>query len=270
MPFEDAGGFVLRGQGLHSGAPVTVRLQRRPGPILVEQDGAQCRLDDLRVCATERSTAVSSPDGRVRLRTVEHFFAALAGLGTREGVVVAVEGPELPLLDGGARTWATSLLTLGLSSSSSPRRIVQAGEVVVGSSAYRFEPDDADLVEVSVDFDDDRLAPRASWSGDASDFVRRVAPARTFGFEREIGALLASGLASHVAPESVVVVGDDVIHCAGAPFCADEPARHKLLDLLGDLHVGGGVPRGRVLAVRPGHAATHAALEQALRRGIVV
>lgn len=262
-------GIVLRGQGLHSGAEAIVRLRRHVGPALIEQGLATCRLDALRVRGTERSTTVSSPDGRVHLRTVEHLFAALAGLGLRNDFVVAVEGPELPLLDGGARTWVDALLALDLPWSASPRRVVQAGEVAVGSSAYRFEPDEATSVEVSVDFDDARLAPAARWSGDASDFARRVAPARTFGFEREVAALLASGLARHVSPESVVVIGDDAIHCAGEPFSADEPARHKLLDLLGDLHVGGGVPRGRIAAVRPGHAATRAALSQALALGIV-
>jgi UDP-3-O-acyl-N-acetylglucosamine deacetylase len=66
-----------------------------------------------------------------------------------------------------------------------------------------------------------------------------------------------------------VVIAEDAIHAAGAPFAPDEPARHKLLDLVGDMYLYGGPPRGRVRAFRPGHAATHAAMARALDLGVL-
>lgn len=223
-------------------------------------------LAELAVVAGARSTVVMA-DG-ARIGTVEHLFAALGGAGIHEGLSITIEGDELPILDGGAVAWSDALADVP---GRPPRlRIERTATLEVGASRYDFTVADALEVAVTVDFDDARLAARASWSGDRADFVARIAPARTFGFAHEVEALLARGLAQHVAPESVVVIAPDVIHHAGRPFAADEPARHKLLDLIGDLYLHGGPFRGRVHAHRPGHAATHAAMAQALRHGIVV
>ena len=86
---------------------------------------------------------------------------------------------------------------------------------------------------------------------------------------REVEALAERGLASHVSPESVVMFTPDAVLHSGRPFEDDEPARHKLLDLAGDLFVHGGPPIGRVIAHRPGHAATHAAIAEARSLGMV-
>jgi UDP-3-O-[3-hydroxymyristoyl] N-acetylglucosamine deacetylase len=82
----------------------------------------------------------------------------------------------------------------------------------------------------------------------------------------ELGRL---GLARHVDPEAVVVLAPDGVHCRGA-FEADEPARHKLLDLVGDLYLHGGPPQGRMHAHRPGHSANAAAIARALEEGVLV
>jgi UDP-3-O-[3-hydroxymyristoyl] N-acetylglucosamine deacetylase len=145
--------------------------------------------------------------------------------------------------------------------------------VEIGESRYelaRIADDDAVALEVVIDFGDARIAPEARWDGDPEDFRARIATARTFGFEHELGDLLARGLASHVTPESVVVFTKEHVLSSGAPVAADEPARHKLLDLIGDLYLHGGPPRGRLRALRPGHAATHAVMVRALDEGLVV
>jgi hypothetical protein len=94
--------------------------------------------------------------------------------------------------------------------------------------------------------------------------------ARAFGFAHEVDALAARGLASHVAQESVVVITTDGVLSAGPRFRPDEPARHELLDLVGDLDVHGGPSVGSVRAVRPGHAATHEAVRRALAEDLLV
>jgi len=262
----------VEGPGLHSGAHGVVRFERHDGPVVVRSRGLDTRITDLRVVDTLRSTTVEDPTGRVRIGTVEHVLAALGGLGIHQGVAVIVEGTEAPLADGGARRYVDLLRALAVPASPSALRVVRAGVLEHGTSRYelaRGEGDDVTL-EVWVDFDNARVANEARWTGDPSDFRERIAVARTFGFEHEVGELLARGLASHVTPESVVVIGEGRVLSSGAPFTADEPVRHKLLDLVGDLYLHGGPPRGVVRATRPGHAATHAVMARALAEGLVV
>ena len=202
---------------------------------------------------------------------VEHLLAALAGLAHYEGLAVHVEGPEIPLLGGGSREWCDALIAMHLPTSVvPPMRIARGGVFHMGASAYEFTPGDAVDVGVRIDFDDARLTAEAVWRGDADDFRARIAPARTFAFERDLDELLRNGLARHVAPEAVVVITPRAILSAGAPFAPDEPARHKLLDLLGDLYLHGGVPLGTIRATRPGHHANARVFAQARAEGVLV
>ncbi|MCL2776613.1 MAG: UDP-3-O-acyl-N-acetylglucosamine deacetylase [Polyangiaceae bacterium] len=260
----------VRGQGLHSAARSAVRFERHEGPLAVCIGNTVLPLGELVVVDTTRSTTLASRDGRVCIGTVEHAFAALGGLGIYDGVLVTFEGPEVPLADGGAAHFCDALACVGARASVGPLlRVVRDSKIVVGASEYVFERGQEVCVEVDVDFHDARLSRVARWNGDANDFRVRMAPARTFGFEHEVADLLARGLASHVARESVVVIGKECIFSAGPFFLPDEPARHKLLDLVGDMYLLGGPPLGKVRAYRPGHTATHAAMERALRDGIV-
>jgi UDP-3-O-[3-hydroxymyristoyl] N-acetylglucosamine deacetylase len=231
----------------------------------------EATISELTVVATERSTTVASPNG-VRVATVEHLFAALAGLAVYDGIVIDVDGPELPLLDGGAAAWCEAIDELEPETGRRvPRcRVARAGTVDVGSSRYELAPADAVRVEARVLLGDARLTTDASWAGDARDFRARIAPARTFAREADIDALALGGLARHVEPSSVVVLAQGAIHHAGRPFSPDEPARHKLLDLVGDLYLCGGPPLGVVRALRPGHGANAAAVARAFAEGLLV
>ena len=263
----------LEGPGLHSGRPSRVRAWSCPGPLAFVRDGVVFPLARLTPSGDRRSTELHG-EGFL-LRTVEHLCAALAALGLHSGVRLSVDGEECPLLDGGAGAYLGALRMLESVRSCPTLRVQAEGEVRVANSVYRFTPPApgevaaTPVVSVAIDFGDPRLAADACWSGDLEDFERRIAPARTFGFARELGELIDRGLASHVDKESVVLVTDTEILSAGAPFCSDEPARHKLLDLVGDLFVWGGPPAGSVHAILPGHAATHAAVRQALACGIL-
>jgi UDP-3-O-[3-hydroxymyristoyl] N-acetylglucosamine deacetylase len=257
---------MIAGQGLHRGEPARISFARREGPASI----GRVAIDTLRVVDTTRSTTVASRDGALRVATVEHLFAALAALGVRRDLAIDLDGPEVPLADGGAAAFFDAIASLDIAPSPPRLRVVRAGQIDLGESIYELEEHDGIEVEVLVDFGDARLARRARWSGDAHEFRSRIATARTFGFAREVEDLLARGLASHVAPESVVVVCDDRVLSAGAPFEPDEPARHKLLDLVGDMYAHGGPPIGRVHATRPGHAATNEAMLAAINLGLVV
>lgn len=275
----------IEGVGLHTGRGSTLRIFGAPNhdDIVVFRwpDGSCSRVDALVVDEeVERSTKLSTEDGAHSIQTVEHLFAALGALSIHRGLRIEVDGEEIPLSDGCARSFfdqLTVLVTM-LDVASSPRRresarmhIVKPGTIEVGASTYQLHPE-GNTLSVTIDFDDSRLVPFASWTvGDAADFRDRIAPARTFAFEREIGALLERGLANHVSPESIVVIGSQAVHYAGQPFTWDEPVRHKLLDLIGDLYAHGGPPaQGSIRATRPGHRATHRALAEAKARKLIV
>ena len=236
-----------------------------------------------RVLASERSTTIGV--GSARLETVEHLFAALAGAGVRRGLTVSIEGGEVPLADGGAARFFDLVRGLvpggaGVPAEPPSLRIVRAETVTCGASVYRFLPPQrgaaASETRVEVHFvalaAAARFDQRAVWSGDADDFRAHIAPARTFAYARDVDELARLGLARHVDPESVVVLpeGGAAAFSGARPAADDEPARHKLLDLIGDLYLHGGPPAGTVRVERPGHRATHAAVAEAFRRGALV
>ncbi len=258
----------LAGVGLHGGRETRVTLRARPGPVSLRVGDREARVSELRVASSDFATTAAAGDGELRVGTVEHLFAALAGLRIHGGVEITVEGDELPLLDGGAAAWTEALSSLQVPAGCPSLTVARDEDVSVGSSVYSFHRTGTS-VSVAIEFGDVRIAPDASWSGDSKDFALRIAPARTFGFARDIRDLARRGLVSHVTPESVVLFTSDEVLFAGRPVTPDEPARHKLLDLLGDLYLHGGPPLGSVHATRPGHSATHAAISLALSRGIL-
>lgn len=232
----------------------------------------QIPLSAYRVVEAPRTTALALGDEAPVLRCVEHLMAALAGAGIRAGVSIDVAGDEIPFVDGGARAFSRALAELAIPSGAPELAIHRAAVLTEGESSYRFTPTPGEgcSVSVALEFDDVRIAPRAAWRGDPVDFAERIAPARTFIFAQELARLSAAAIAFHAPRESVVVIADEGMLAAGAPSAPDEPARHKLLDLVGDLYLYGGPPRGALEATRPGHARTHAVLRRALAEGIVV
>jgi UDP-3-O-[3-hydroxymyristoyl] N-acetylglucosamine deacetylase len=262
--------LTLTGVGLHTGAPARVVLSRCEGPVRLRAHGDDARVDELEVASTLRATTVRLAGGSLRVATVEHAFAALAGMGIYDGVTLDVDGPEMPLLDGGARAWCDALAELVAGGAGPRLRVSHAAVIEAGSSRFEFTPGGEGIdVEVRLELDDPRVAPTARWRGDPGDFRARIAPARTFALARDVEELARANLARHVPPSSVVLLAPDSVHCAGPPFAADEPARHKLLDLVGDLYLYGGPPLGRVHAIRPGHAANAQAFRRARESGVL-
>lgn len=260
--------LVLSGVGVHGGQKGSVRLTRHPGPVVVRTRGGMALVSELAVEDTTRSTTVRSvANGAVVVRTAEHLFAALAGHSVHAGVAIDLEGDEVPLLDGGARLFSDALVRLAVAPGRAPLEVARGGVVEVFGSRYTFAPGDRPSVAVTIDFGDAPLDSDASWDGDADDFALRIAPARTFAMEHEIEALGAASLARFADADSVVVVGAKLF--GAGEVLRDEPARHKLLDLLGDAYLHGGPPIGSVHALRPGHRSNHAALRTAIEQGIL-
>lgn len=241
---------------------------RADGPVVLAQRGAAAALGDLRVERADRGVTVASADGRVSVDLVEHLLAAVGGLGVAGGLRIATDGDEIPLLDGGAARFTAAIRALDPPRG---RRLVvaRAGSFEHQRSRYRFAPGPSPVVRVEVDFPAPVGRQRAAWDGDPEDFAARIAPARTFGWVHELAALRAAGRAAEVDLGSVVVFDGDGVLAGCRPPDADEPARHKLLDLVGDLALHGGPPCGLVEAFAPGHAATHAVAARALAEGVL-
>lgn len=265
------GARVLRGVALHRGGPATVRLDAAAGPITIVQRGAEATLASLHVARADRGVTLASVDGRVRVDLVEHLFAALGGLGVRSGVRITLDDDEMPLLDGGARLFAEAILALALPREAAPREleITRNASISRGNAVYDFAPGSDVALAVDVEFRAPVGRESAAWSGDAADFLERIAPARTFGWADEHAALLASGRAAAVDLDAVLVYGDAGAIAGCKPATKDEAARHKLLDLIGDLAIHGGPPRGALTVRRPGHAATHAVVAEAFATGVL-
>ncbi len=259
--------MTLGGIGLRTGRPCSVTLRPHPGPFALVVAGVATPRAELCVTNADRATTVAA--GRAGIATVEHLLAACAALGIHDGLRVEVEGGEVPLLDGASAAFVRALVRLGLRRADPALVVARDATIDFEASSYAFGRGTQTRVEVTLEFDDPRLACHAAWDGTAADFAERIAPARTFALVHEVAELVARGQASHVAPESVVVVAEDAILSAGAPFSADEPARHKLLDLIGDLFLHAGPPLGEIHARRPGHRATHAIVREAIGRGVL-
>jgi UDP-3-O-[3-hydroxymyristoyl] N-acetylglucosamine deacetylase len=261
--------MVITGVGLHTGAPVRVTLSKRPGPVILRSGGLEATLAQLSVAAALRSTTVEAHQGRLRVATVEHAFGALAGLGLHSDVTMDIDGPEMPLLDGGAAAWCEAFSSLGVVPSAPRLRVQRAATLEVGSSRYDLAPGPGVDVEVVVELDNASLEPFASWTGDPGDFRRRIAPSRTFAQTRDLEELARSGLSRHVPPQAVLLITPDSVHASGRAFRSDEPACHKLLDLVGDCYLWGGPPLGRMRAIRPGHRANALVLAQAIEQSFL-
>jgi UDP-3-O-[3-hydroxymyristoyl] N-acetylglucosamine deacetylase len=262
---------VLRGGGLHSGRPSAVALTRAPGCVVWRTALGDAEPRELEVVRTDHGVRIRCSRIGLDVDSVEHLLAALAGLSIRRGVAIEVTDGEVPLVDGSALSFSNALDALDPPRDAPTHEVACAGEVRTGASTYRFEPSRSVLVSVEVDFAAPAIGlQQASWDGTKEAFLRDVAWARTFGFRREGAALVSRGRAAGVDPKAVMVLDDHGhVEPPGAPARPGEFARHKLLDLLGDTYLHGGPPLGRMRATRPGHAATHRAMAEALDRGIV-
>jgi UDP-3-O-[3-hydroxymyristoyl] N-acetylglucosamine deacetylase len=202
--------------------------------------------------------------GQRRLATVEHLLAALAGCGVSQAELW-VEGEEVPLLDGSALPWVEAIGESGLRNCG--RRQVPAlpAEPILihqGTGFALAQPADTLRLSAAVDYPQPAIG-RQFFSLELTPalFVEAIAPARTFGFREQVDQLLAAGLIKGGALDNALVCDGD--HWLNPPLrFADEPVRHKLLDLLGDLALVG-LPQAHVFAYRGSHG-LHTALAAAI------
>ncbi|MDA1007897.1 MAG: UDP-3-O-acyl-N-acetylglucosamine deacetylase [Planctomycetota bacterium] len=204
-----------------------------------------------------RRTTLRSGD--TTIETIEHCMSSLAGLGI-DNAVLKLRGPELPIGDGSALLFTTPLLEAGLVAQDAPRKIYKLTEPIVieeGGAMIAVMPhaDPGLHVVFDLDYKDNaHRIGRQTWNYDTAtgDYISDVAPCRTFSLKEEAEALWAAGMCRHLTPRDVLVIGDDGPIDNVLRF-DNEPVRHKVLDLIGDLYLTGCQLSCRVLAHRSGH-----------------
>lgn len=262
-----ANAICCTGTGLHSGRPVRVGLHPAPagtgivfrrtdlGPDVAALD-IPARFDavvDTRLCTV--LAAPGCPEAAVG--TVEHLMAAVAASHITN-LIVEVDGPELPVLDGSAEPWLFLLDCAGtvvLDASRVEIEVLRTVRVEEGDAFAELRPGSAACLELSlaIDFDAPAIGRQSLGLALRGDAFREVARARTFTQAHEIAGLRAAGLAKGGTLDNAIVVdGDTVLNPTGLRM-KDEFVRHKLLDAVGDLALGG-VLRGRFIGHRSGHA----------------
>jgi len=255
------------GIGLHSGKPV--RLDLKPAPAehgirFVRTDvGVEIPATLEHLARLDHATTLSR-DG-VSVDTVEHLLSALRALGV-DDVRVEVDSPEIPVLDGSAAPFVILIHEAGLQAHQTPRQVLKVlkpVEVVQGGKWARLSPADHLRVSYTIGFDHPLLRHQAaSFRVTEQTFVEQIAPARTFGFLRDVETLRKNGLAQGGSLENAVVIGETGVLNSKLRF-EDEFVRHKILDAIGDLALLGHPVHGHLEASKAGHA-LHAALGRKL------
>jgi len=278
--------FSLSGKGLHTGLSLTVTFNPAP-----ENHGYKIQRIDLEgqpiieavadhVKETTRGTVLAKGD--VKVSTVEHGMAALYALGI-DNCLIQVNGPEFPILDGSAKYYVQNIERVGIEEQNAPkdfyiiRKKIEFRDEETGSHIIVL-PDDCFSVDVLVSYDESTVIPNQFASLEhMDDFKKEISEARTFCFVREIEPMLSAGLIKGGDLDNAIVIYerklpqekiDGLCNVLGvSPINAEElgylqhkplvwdnePARHKLLDIIGDLALIGKPIQGRIIATRPGH-----------------
>ena len=251
------------GVGLHSGAPVTMRLLPAPagsGIVFRRTD-----LDNFEIAATGRNVAkVSYATSLMRqgvlISTTEHLLSALVGMGV-DNVVVELDNLELPILDGSALPYVQAILYVGIRTQRRRRetiRVLRAVEVREGNKFIGVYPGAGYSIRYSIDFPAPIGHQTACVDLAAETYGSLIAAARTFGYKADEKKLRDMGLIRGAGPESAIILTAKGPENGPLRF-HDEYVRHKILDLIGDLALAGKRIEGRVVAERAGHA-MHTAL----------
>jgi UDP-3-O-[3-hydroxymyristoyl] N-acetylglucosamine deacetylase len=251
------------GVGLHSGAPVTMRLLPAPagsGIVFRRTD-----LDNFEIPATGRNVAkVSYATSLMRqgvlISTTEHLLSALIGMGV-DNVIVEIDNLELPILDGSAMPYVEAFREAGIKTQRRKResiKVLRPLEVREGDKFIGVYPGSGYRIQYRIDFPSPIGRQETSIDLAAETYGTFIAPARTFGYKADEKKLRDMGLIRGASSENAIVLGPKGPENGPLRF-SDEYVRHKVLDLIGDLALAGRRIEGLVVAERAGHA-MHTAL----------
>ena len=261
---------TCKGQGLHSGAPVSLRILPAPagtGIVFHRTD-----LDGFAIEASGRnvarvSYATSLMKKGVLISTTEHLLSAFTGVGI-DNAIVELDNLELPILDGSARPFVEMIQKAGIRQQRKARtylRIVRDIELRDGDKFIAVYPADVYSVSYSINFPHPLIGKQSFCVRLTNgSYLKEIAPARTFGFLHEADAMRQQGLIRGASTENAIVLNRSEVLNPPLRF-PDEFVRHKVLDLIGDLALIGKQILGSVVADRAGHAMHTALVSRILR-----
>ncbi len=269
----------LEGLGLFTGEPAKVRfLPSEPdtGRVFVRKEGGadgsagrEVHIPAHVAAVGKRTRRTSLRNGTLTVETTEHCLAAVSGLGI-DNLRIELEGAELPSFDGSSIRFVEALAAAGLASQPAERRVLRVTTPVVvqeGDAMLAALPAEGDQLTVmyELDYANHPAIGRQVFSVTLTPetFVREVAPARTFLTDEEAREFRARGLGAHLTARDLLVFGPDGPIDNEARF-PNEPVRHKILDLIGDLALLGRPIAGRVVACKSGHSLNHALVRRLL------
>lgn len=279
------GSFTLKGKGLHTGLELTVTFNPAP-----ENHGYKIQRTDLEsqpiidayadnVVETTRGTVVGK--GNVKVSTIEHAMAALYAEDV-DNCLIQVDGPEFPILDGSAINYLNAIESVGVEEQGAVRDVYiirHKTEFVDEESGASITilPDENFSIITMLEFDSHYIPNQYATMNSLSEFKEQIAPSRTFVFVRDVAPLLSAGLIKGGDLDNAIVIYEKQISQEQLDNLADnlslphkdashlgylnnkplvwenEPARHKLLDIVGDIALIGKRIQGRIIAKRPGH-----------------
>ena len=261
---------TVTGVGVHSGLPVNLTI----GPASVDAgfvfvrtalDGCDREVQATAesVISTEFATVLGDRHGPL-VSTAEHVLAALRGMGV-DNATIEIDGPEVPIMDGSAASFVAAIDQAGVVAQSAARRFIQVVkpvQVAIGDSFGELRPYAAGFrAEIEIDFTNPVIG-RQKYALDLSPerFRREICRARTFGCMNDVARLWSAGFALGASFENSVVFDETrLLNTEGLRY-SDEPARHKVLDVIGDLALAGLPLLGAFRSVRGGHKLNHAVL----------
>lgn len=261
----------VSGRGLFSGETVTVSF--KPAPVDHGVVFARTDLGGLRIPAVvanvrhqPRHTLLQNGAGSVA--TCEHCLSALAALGI-DNILIELDAAELPAMDGSAKPYFDALLEAEIDASDQPRQQMVITDPIVaqldGAMLAALPSDEPTLqIVFDMDYGPDSFLGRQirAFSFSNGDYAEQIAPARTFVLESEALQLQSSGIGQHLTPEDILVISPDGLLGDNSYRFDDEPVRHKIIDLIGDLYLLGMPIQGRIVAHKSGHALNHALVRQ--------
>lgn len=276
--------FSFEGKGLHTGLQIHANFlpaAENSGILIGRTDlPGQPTYEALAqyVSATERGTVLEN--GAWKISTVEHALSALYAMGITN-CIIEVDAPEMPILDGSAHPYIEAINNVGIEEQEAEAKVWKVTKVIEytaqNGSTYRIEPAEDTQAEVEICFPGNILHDQTAALLDMRSYGQEVANARTFCFVREIAYLLSKGLIQGGDIENALVIYEQPIPQDAMNQLTDmlgqprqdatklgylqplrydnEPARHKLLDLIGDFSLLGVRIQGKISAVKPGHGA---------------
>jgi UDP-3-O-[3-hydroxymyristoyl] N-acetylglucosamine deacetylase len=247
------------GIGLHSGKPIELKLlpaAEGSGIVFIRKDlgGKAIPADAAHVVSTHLSTTIGIDGATVQ--TIEHLMAAISALEI-DNLIVEVDGPEVPVLDGSASPFVALIQEAGIENQERFKSFIEFLKPVTVSEKGKYvtiRPGSSFDISYQIQFDHPLISNQSYFYRHSRQaFEKEIAPARTFGFLKDVETLKAQGLARGGSLDNAIVIGDDeILNKQGLRF-PDEFVRHKILDLIGDFSLLGMPILGHVEALCSGH-----------------